>query len=208
MRNDNHGAVTLVKHLLQPANGIDVQVVRRFVEQQDFRIGEQGLRQQHTQLKARRDFAHRAIMLFDRDANTEQQLAGTRFGGVTVHFAVSHFQIGHFIAVFFAHFGHSVNTVTLFFHCPQFMVAHDNGVQHAVLLKSELILTQFTQALVRIEEHVAAARHQIAAQDFHKCRFAAAVGADQTIAVTAAKLNGDVFKQRLTAKLHSDVVSA
>ncbi|MND77665.1 hypothetical protein D3C80_693600 [compost metagenome] len=147
-------------------------------------------------------------MLFNRDADAEQQFAGARFGGITVHLAVGHFQIGHFIAVFFAHFSQRINAIALFLHRPQFVVAHDDGVQHAVLLESELILTQFTQALVRIEEHVAAARHQIAAQDFHKCRFAAAVGADQTIAVTAAKLNGDVFKQRLTAKLHSDVVSA
>lgn len=87
-------------------------------------------------------------------------------------------------------------------------MTHDHGVQHAVLLEGELILTQFTQALVRIEEHVAAARHQIAAEDFHKGGLAAAVGADQAVTVAAAEFNRDVFKQRLTAELHGDVVSA
>ncbi|MNG68102.1 hypothetical protein D3C79_264280 [compost metagenome] len=208
MRNDDHGAVTFVQHLLQPANGIDVQVVRWFVEQQDFRIGEQGLSQQNTQFEAGSDLAHRAIMLFYRNTHAKQQLTGTCFCGIAVHLAIGHFQIGHFIAVFFAHLRHGVDAVTLFLHRPQFGVAHDHGVQHAELFKSELILAQFTQALIRIQEHVTAARRQIASEDFHERRFTAAVGSDQTIAVTAAKFDRDVFKQRLTAELHSDVVSA
>ena len=140
MGNDDHGAVTFVQHLLQPANSIDVQVVRRFVEQQDFRVGEQRLRQQNTQFKARGDFAHRAIMLLDRDPHAQQQFTRTGFCAVAVHFAVSDFQISHFVAVFFAHFRHRVNTVALFLHFPQFGVAHDNGVQHAELFEGELIL--------------------------------------------------------------------
>ncbi|MNL84285.1 hypothetical protein D3C87_2122130 [compost metagenome] len=41
--NDDHGAATFVQHLLQPANGIDVQVVRRFIKQQNFWVREQRL---------------------------------------------------------------------------------------------------------------------------------------------------------------------
>ena len=183
-------------------------VVRRFVEQQNFRIGEQRLRQQYAQLPARRDFAHRAVVLFHRNADAKQQFAGARFGGVTVHLAVGDFQIGHFIAVFFAHLRHSVDAVALFLHRPQLGVAHDHGVQHAVLFEGELILPQFTQALIRIEEHVAAGRRQIAAEDFHKGGLAAAVGADQAVTVAAAEFDRDVFKQRLAAELHGDVVGA
>ena len=118
VRNDDHGAVTLVQHLLQPANGIDVQVVRRFVEQQDVRIGKQRLRQQYTQFPAWGHFAHRTVMLFNRDSDAEQQFACARFGGVTVHLAILRFEIGDFIAVLFAHFGQTVDTVTLLLHFP------------------------------------------------------------------------------------------
>lgn len=91
MRDDDHGAVAIVQRLLQPADGVDVQVVRRFVEQQDVRVREQRLCQQHTQLPAWRDFAHRAVMLFNRNTDAQQQFARTRFRRVAVHFAVLRF---------------------------------------------------------------------------------------------------------------------
>ena len=103
MRDDNHRAVAVVQRLLQPANGVDVQVVGRFVEQQDVRVREQRLRQQDAQLPARGDFAHRAVMLFNRNAHAQQQFARARFSRVAVHFAIFNFQVGHFIAIFFAH---------------------------------------------------------------------------------------------------------
>ena len=41
--DDDHGALALVDHVLQPADGVDVEVVGRLVEQQDVGIGEQRL---------------------------------------------------------------------------------------------------------------------------------------------------------------------
>jgi hypothetical protein len=70
--------------ILQPADGVDVQVVGRLVQQQDVRVGEQGLGQQHAQLPARRHFAHRAVVLLGGDAHAQQQLAGAGLGGVAV----------------------------------------------------------------------------------------------------------------------------
>ncbi|CCK06173.1 hypothetical protein BN128_4502 [Cronobacter sakazakii 696] len=158
VRNDNHGAVAIVQRLLQPANGVDVQVVRRFVEQQDIRVREQRLRQQHTQLPARSDFAHRAVVLLQRNADAQQQLTRAGFRAVAVHFAIFHFEIGHFIAVLFAHLRQTVDAVALLLHFPQFAVPHDYGVQHGILFKRELILTQLTDAFVRVERNVARAR--------------------------------------------------
>ena len=154
VRNNDHGAVTLVQHLLQPANGIDVQVVRRFVEQQDVRIGKQRLRQQYTQFPAWGHFAHRTVMLFNRNPDAEQQFACARFGGVTVHLAILRFEIGDFIAVLFAHFGQTVDTVTLLLHFPQFSVAHDHGIEDGEFFKSELILAQLTDAFIWIERDI------------------------------------------------------
>ncbi len=151
VRNDDHGAVTLVQRLLQPADSVDIQVVRWFVEQQNVRVREQRLRQKHTQLPAGRDFAHRAVMLFYRNAYAQQQFTRTRFRRVAVHFAILNFEVSHFIAVFFAHLGQAVDTVAFLLHFPQFSMTHNNGVKHGELFKGELILTQLTDALVRIE---------------------------------------------------------
>src|SRR5690606_39860418 len=56
--NDDHGAVTDLENVLQPADGVDIQVVGRFVQQQHFRIGEQRLGQQNAQLPAGRSEEH------------------------------------------------------------------------------------------------------------------------------------------------------
>ncbi len=205
MRDDDHGAVTLVQHLLQPANGIDIQVVGRFIEQENVRIGEQRLGQQHTQLPAGSHFAHRAVMLLYRNTDAEQQLTRTRLGGVAVHLAVQHFEIGHFIAVLFAHLGQAVDAIALLLHFPQFAVTHDHRVEHAELFKGELILTQLTDTLVRVEGDVTQRRLKVAAEDLHKGGFSATVRPNQAVTIAAAKLDGDIFKQRLTAKLHGDV---
>ena len=43
VRNDDHGAVTRGQNRFQPADGVDIQVVGRLVQQQHFRIGKQRL---------------------------------------------------------------------------------------------------------------------------------------------------------------------
>ena len=144
-------------------------------------------------------------MLFNRNAHAQQQFARARFSRVAVHFAIFNFQVGHFIAIFFAHLCEGVDAIALLLHFPQLAVAHDHRIQHGERFKGELILTQLTDALVRVERNVAQRRFEIAAEDLHKGRFTAAVGADQTITVAAAKFNGDIFEQRLTAKLHGNV---
>ncbi len=52
VRDDDHQAGTLGQDVFQPADGVDVQVVGRFVEQQHFRVGEQRLGQQYAQFPA------------------------------------------------------------------------------------------------------------------------------------------------------------
>ena len=205
VRNDDHGAVAIVEGLLQPADGIDVQVVRRFIKQQDIRVGEQRLRQQHAQLPAGSHFAHRAVMLFNRDTDAEQQFAGARFGGVAVHLAVQHFKVSHLVTVFFAHLRQGVDAIALLLHFPQLAVAHNDRIQHAELFKRKLILAQLTDTLIRVEGDVAQRRLKIAAEDLHKGGLAATVGANQAVTIAAAKFDGNIFEQRLTAELHGDV---
>ena len=159
VRNDDHGAVALVQHLLQPADSVDIQVVGRFIEQQNIGVGEQRLRQQHAQLPARRDFAHRAVVLLHRNAYAQQQFAGARFGGVAIHFAILHFQVGDLVAILFAHFRQRIDAVALLLHLPQFVMSHNDGVQHAEFFKRELILTQLTDTFVRIAGDVAGGWH-------------------------------------------------
>ncbi|MNQ09205.1 hypothetical protein D3C85_220170 [compost metagenome] len=47
VRDEQHGALEILQGFFKPGNRTDVQVVGRFVEQQQIRLGHQRLRQQH-----------------------------------------------------------------------------------------------------------------------------------------------------------------
>ena len=187
MGDDDHQAVALGQNVFQPADGVDIQVVGGFVEQQYFRIGEQRLSQQYAQFPAWRYFAHRAEMLLDTDTQAQQQLAGTGFGGVTVHFSELGFEFGYGHAVFFSHFRQRINAIALGLDLPQLFVTHDHGIDHGEFFVGELVLAQFTQTHVRLQHDLAAGRLKVITEDFHESGLAATVGTDQTVAVTCAK---------------------
>jgi len=144
-------------------------------------------------------------MLIERDAQAEQQLASAGFSGVAVELGELYFQLGDGHAVVLAHFRQGIDAVTLGLDLPQLFVAHDHGVDHAEVFVGELILAQLAQAHVGFEHHLTGRRLQLAAENLHEGRLAAAVGADQAVAVAAAELDGNVFEQRLGAELHGDV---
>ena len=203
--DDDHGAVAFVEHVFEPADGVDVEVVGRFIEQQDVRIGEQRLRQQYAQFPARGDFAHQPLVQRGFNAYAEQQFTGARFGGVAVVFGKAAFQFGGVQVVFFAGFGVGVDGV-LFLHTrPHFFVPHHDDIQHAAVFVGELVLTQIGHAFGGFVRDVAGGGFQHAAQDFHEGGFARAIGTNQAIAQTVAKLDADVFKQGLCPELHGDV---
>jgi hypothetical protein len=67
-------------------------------------------------------------------------------------------------------------------------VAHDHGVEHPVVFEGELVLAQLAEALARLHRDVSRRRLQVAAQNLHQRRFAAAVGADQTVAIAVRRI--------------------
>ena len=205
MRDDDHGAVARVEHFLEPADGVDVEVVGRFVEQQDVGIGKQRLGEQHAQFPTGGDGTHRAAVLFSRNARAEQQFAGTRLGGVTVKFGEARFEIGGAHVIFFAGVGVGIDGIAVDHGLPHISVAHEHHVEHAHLFKTKLVLAQFAQTFVLVEHDVAATRIEVAAQNFHEGRLAAAVRTDQAVAVAIAEFDRDVFKKRLGAELHGDI---
>ena len=62
VRDDNQHTFVVAKIPLQPVHGIEVQVVRGFVEQQRRRIAKERLRQQHAHLLPALQFTHLALV--------------------------------------------------------------------------------------------------------------------------------------------------
>ena len=130
VRDDDHGAVAGHQNVFQPADGVDVQVVGGLIQQQYVRVRKQRLCQQHTQFPARRQSTHGAVVLLQRNIQAQQQLTGSGFRGVAIHFGKLHFQVCHGHTVFLTHLWQRINAVPLFFHIPEFFVAHNHSVHH------------------------------------------------------------------------------
>ena len=93
--------------------------------------------------------------------------------------------------------GIRVDRVSFAHRPPHLRVAHQHHVEHALVLVRELVLAQLPHALVRVDRHRPRRRLEIAAEDLHERRLAAAVGADQAIAVATAELHVDVLEEGL-----------
>ena len=64
MRNQQDGSGGLLQEALEPLDALDVEVVRRFVEQQQVRVAQQNLRQLHAHLPAAAELPHLAVHVF------------------------------------------------------------------------------------------------------------------------------------------------
>ena len=144
-------------------------------------------------------------MLLARDARAQQQFTGARFGGVAVELGELRFESGRVHVVVIGCFRVRVDRVALGHRCPHLGVAHHHDVEHAHVLEGELVLAELAQTLAGVEHDVAARRLQIAAEDLHERGLAAAVRADQAVAIALTELDGNVFEERLGAELHGDV---
>ena len=207
MGNNNHGGIALVQRVFQPADGVDVQVVGGLIQQQNIGIREQGLRQQHPQLPARGDFAHGAKMLVYWNPRPHQQLSRAGFGSVAIVLGKFTFELGGVHVVVFGGFEVSVNGIFFRHRRPHFGVPHQHHVNHALVFVGKLVLTQLTQAQPVFDGDRALARLKVAAQNFHKSRFAAAVGTNQPVPVAVAKFNRHLIEQWLGTELHGDIGS-
>ena len=163
--------------------------------------------EQHAQFETRRDFAHRAGVAGEGNTHPQQQLAGARLGSVAIEFSEARLQFSRVHIVSFGRVGVGVNGVFFMHHLPHFVVTHHHHIDHALVFIRELILAQPCHAFVRVERDVAAARFKHPGQNFHESGFAAAVGADQAIAVAVAEFDGNVFEQGLSPVMDGDIGS-
>jgi hypothetical protein len=137
--------------------------------------------------------------------NAKQQLARARLGCVAAVFGEFRFELGGVHVVVVGGVGVRVNGVALGHCSPHLSVTHHHDVEHTHVFVRELVLAQLAQADIRFEHHVARTRFEIAAQNLHKGGFAAAIRANQAVAVAAAEFDRDVLEEGLRPKLHGDI---
>ena len=82
--NHDHGAGEVAHECFEPANREYVQVVRRFVQEQDVWSARQHLSEQHAELEAARQRAERIPVDIPREPEAFENRGGPGFGGVPV----------------------------------------------------------------------------------------------------------------------------
>ena len=120
-------------------------MVRWLVKQQGLGMSEERLREQHADFLSALQLAHFSLVQFDRDVESIEQDGGVRLGCITVFFANGAFEFAQAHAVGVRHFGLLVNLVALFQGRPQAFVSHNDRVDDAIRVKSELVLAQHAE---------------------------------------------------------------
>ena len=86
---------------------------------------------------------------------------------------------------------------------PQPLVAHDDGVDHAIGVEGELVLAQDAE-LARADDG-ALLRLEFAGEHLHESGLAGAVGAGQAVALARRKGGGDFVEQNFGAVAHGNI---
>ena len=95
VRDDEQRAGVALEPVLQPDDGVEVEVVGRLVEQQQVGRAHQRLREVQAHAPAAGEARHRLLHLLVREAQAEQQLLGARAHGVGVGVAQRRVQLAH-----------------------------------------------------------------------------------------------------------------
>ena len=183
MADDHHGGVVVVERAFQPADGVDVEVVGGLIQQQYVRPREQRLRQQHAQLEAGRNFAHRPVVARFVNAGIGEDAAGPGLGIVPAVLGEYTFEFGGLHVVRVRGVGVGIDAVAFLHRGPQLGVPAHDHVEHPIIFIAELVLIQLAQAHAGLQHHVAGAGVEIAAQYLHQRGFAGTVGADEAVAI-------------------------
>ena len=86
------------------------------------------------------------------------------------------------------------------------LIAHDDSVEHGVVVVQALVLLEHRHALLRVERDAAARRLEFTGEDLYKGRLAGTVRADDAVAVAGGELQVYARKQHGRAELHGKVV--
>ena len=204
--DDDEGAVVVVEEVLEPVDGLEIEVVGGLVEEERFGLAEEGLGQQDADLLAALELSHLALVELFADVEAVEQDGGVGLGGVTVLVADDAFEFAEAHAVGIGHFGLFVDTVALFEGRPERLVAHDDGVNDAVAVKCKLVLAEYAE-LARADD-VALLCVELAGEDLHEGGLARPVGAGEAVAAAGDEIDGDLVEEDLGAVAHGDIGDA
>ncbi|MNF55709.1 hypothetical protein D3C84_371810 [compost metagenome] len=196
MRDEQHGALEILQRFFEPGNRTDVQVVGRFVEQQQVRLGHQGLGQQDATTPAAGQFGEGLVgrQLQTAQGAVDQLLQTPAVAGFEVVLDVHQLvQVG---------VGDDVlaQVVVLRKQLAHTVQAFGHHVEHCPLVGHWQFLRQFADLEARGTPYRAVIGLLIALDQLHHAGLACAVAADDAHPLTTGDLPGHLVQQRHSAE--------
>ena len=192
VRDKQHGALEVLDGFFKPGNGADVQVVGRFVEQQQVRLGHQGLGQQHATTPAAGQFGEGLVgrQLQAAQGAVHQLLQAPAVTGFEVLLDVH-----QLVEVFL---GDAVlrQVMVLREQLANAVQAFGNHVEHCPSVGHRQFLRQFADLEARGTPHRAVIGLLVAFYQLHHAGLAGAVAADDAHPLTTGDLPGHLVQQR------------
>lgn len=191
VRNQQQGARIAGQPLLQPDDGFQVQVVGRFIQQQQIRAAHQRLRQVQAHAPAARKAGHRSGGGFLAKAQAGQELAGARRGGVGVDGGQFAVQAANRLAIVGGFGGGQ-----LLLQRAQLGVAIQHIIQRRAAQRRGFLGDMRHRPAGR-KQRITAVGVQLPAQQGKQAGFARAIAADNADALAGVDGEGDAVEQLL-----------
>ena len=170
-------------------------------------MAEERLGQQHADFLAALQLAHHALVQRLVNAQPIEQHGRVGFRGVAVIFADDAFELAeaHAVGIGQLVVGLVVESFALLQRLPERAVAHDHGVDHALIVEGKLVLGQNAQLLGPGD--VALGGLDLPGQNFHQGGFAGAIRPGNAITAASKEGGRDVLEEDPGPIAHRNVVN-
>ena len=194
------------QELFKPVDGIQIQMVGRLVEEQDIGIAEQGAGKQDLDLLRACELPHQISVQFGLDSQAVEQGLRIGLGLPAVHLGELGLEFAGADSVFIREILFCIEGVFLGADLEQAGIALDDCIQNDLIIIFVVILFQEGEALSLGHGDIAAGGIQLTGQDAEEGGFAGTVSADNAVAVSFCKFDGDIFKQGFFSQAECDSV--
>ena len=208
MADHQDKALVFHQEVLQPLDGLQVQMVGGLVQQNDVGLAEEGLGQHHLHLFLGCQAGHLAVEQIQTQPQALNQAPGVGLRLPAVHIGKLRLQLRGPDAILVGEVLLLVEGILLLHDLIQSGVALDNGIQHGELVELEVVLLQHGHPLILGDDDLTGGGLQIAGEDAKEGGLPRSVGADDTVAVAGDKFQVHVLEQRLSAEVQTDVVDS
>lgn len=192
MGDEQHRALEFLQCFFKPGDRADVEVVGRFVEHQQIRLGHQGLGQQHATTPAAGQFGEGLVgrQLQTAECAVDQLLQSPAVTGFEVRLHV------HQLVEVFGGDDVLAEVVILSEQLAHAIQAFGNDVEYGTAVSDRQLLGQLANLQARRTPDIAVIGHLDALDELQHAGFASAVAADDADPLTTGDLPGHLVQQR------------